>query len=265
MNRGYFSLKHMLGLALALFLAAGVLAAVPGASLSSAGFSLRVLIPSFLRISIASAASPAGAPSVFSPDKGKLRITINGQQVGTEDFEISPSGDSWIERSSMSATVPGGPQIKSSGQLRLSPEGAPLHYDWSAEAQKKATGAVDFANMTAKCSADLGGASPLRKDFTFTSPLIAVLDNNLYYQFGLLARLYDWKAGGKQTFPVLIPQDMVPGSISVESVGEQVAGNGKYEALRVSSPDLEIMVYVDASHRMMRLEVPSSNVVIERE
>jgi hypothetical protein len=81
----------------------------------------------------------------------------------------------------------------------------------------------------------------------------------------VLIRVYDWRTGGKQTLPVLIPQDMVPGSISVESLGEQMAGNGKYEAVRVSSPDLEIMVYVDARHRMMRLEVPSSNVVIERE
>jgi hypothetical protein len=165
----------------------------------------------------------------------------------------------------MSARVPGGGEVKATGQLKLSADGAPIRYDWSAEAQKKATGSVDFASGTAKCSADLGGASPLRKDFTFTSPRIAVLDNNLYYQFGVLARVYDWKAGGKQTFPVLIPQDMVPGSISVESLGPQQAGNSKYQAVRVSSPDLEIMVYVDANHRMMRLEVPTSNVTIERE
>jgi len=208
---------------------------------------------------------PAGAPSVFSADKGKLRITINGQQVGSEDFEISSSGDAWIERSSMSAHAPGGPEIKAAGQLKLSADGVPLHYDWSAEAQKKATGSVDFVSGTAKCVADLGSSSPLRKDFTFTSPRIAVLDNNLYFQFGVLARQYDWKAGGKQTFPVLIPQDMVPGSISVESLGQQQAGNGKYEALRISSTDLEIMVYLDVSHRMVRLEVPSSNAVIERE
>ena len=213
----------------------------------------------------ASAARPAGSMPVFSADKGKLSITINGQPVGSEDFEISPSGNVWIERSSMSAHVPGAPDIKAMGQLRLSADGMPIHYDWSAEAQKKATGSVDFSGMTAKCVADLGAASPLRKDFTFPSPLIAVLDNNLYYQFGVLIRVYDWKTGGKQTLPVLIPQDMVPGSISVESLGEQMAGNGKYEAVRVSSPDLEIMVYVDARHRMMRLEVPSSNVVIERE
>jgi hypothetical protein len=229
---------------------------------------LKTLFAAAIAISLAAgvyAASPAGAPSVFSPDKGKLRITINGQQVGAEDFEISASGDAWIERSSMSARVPGGDEVKATGQLKLSADGAPIRYDWSAEAQKKATGSVDFASGTAKCSADLGGASPLRKDFTFTSPRVAVLDNNLYYQFGVLARVYDWKAGGKQTFPVLIPQDMVPGSISVESLGPQQAGNSKYQAVRVNSPDLEITIYVDANHRMMRLEVPTSNVTIERE
>jgi hypothetical protein len=209
--------------------------------------------------------SAAGAPSVFSADKGKLRITINGQQVGTEDFDISLSGDAWIERSSMSAQAPGGPEIKAAGQLRLSADGSPLHYEWSAEAQKKAAGSVEFVSGTAKCVADLGGTVPLRKDFTFTSPRIAVLDNNLYYQFGILAQQYDWSAGGKQTFPVVIPQDMVPGTITVESLGAREAENRKYQALRVSSPDLEITVYVDAKHHMMRIEVPASSAVIERE
>jgi hypothetical protein len=105
----------------------------------------------------------------------------------------------------------------------------------------------------------------MRKDFTFTSPHVAVLDNNLYYQYAVLARLYDWQAGGKQMFPVLIPQDMVPGNISVESLGAQQSAGGRYEALRASTPDLEIMLYVDPSHRLMRLEVPASSAVIERQ
>lgn len=262
MNRDTLSLTKVFAAALTLSLAAGVYAASPA---SSTGFSLWGSPSPSQALPVMSAAMPAGAPAVFAADKGKLRIAINGQQIGSEDFEIAPSGDSWIERSSMTAQVPGGGQIKANGQLRLSIAGVPLHYDWSAEAQKKATGAVDFVSGTAKCVADLGGPAPLRKDFTFPSPLVAVLDNNLYYQFGVLARQYDWKAGGKQTFPVLIPQDMVPGSITVESLGPQQAGDGKYEAVRVSSPDLEIIVYVDGSHRLMRIEVPSSKAVIERE
>ena len=264
MSQQHFSVKLIFAAAVSLTLAA---TAVSGVALSGVGFSLHGLNVRAITASAwkARAAEPANAPSVFAPDKGKFRITINGQPVGTEEFEIAASGSTWLEHSSMTAHAPGSADIKSTGQLRLSADGSPVRYDWAAEALKKATGSVDFENGTAKCSADLGKPTPLRKDFKFTSPVIAVLDNNLYYQFAILARLYDWKTGGKQTFPVLIPQDMVPGSISVESVGQEQAGNGRYEALRVSSPDLEIMLYLDGSHRMMRLEVPSSNVVIERE
>jgi hypothetical protein len=265
MSRDKFPRTQFFALALALFLAT---IGASGAGLSLRSLKLRALPNFAARASAASPSSartPANVPSIFAPDKGKFRITISGQQVGSEDFEIAASGDAWVERSTMTAHAPGSADVKSSGQLRLSADGSPMRYDWSAEALKKATGSVNFENGTAKCSADLGNPSPLRKDFKFTSPVIAVLDNNLYYQFGILARLYDWKTGGKQTFPVLIPQDMVPGSISVESLGQQQAGNGRYEALRVSSPDLEIMLYLDGNHRMMRLEVPSSNVVIERE
>jgi hypothetical protein len=94
---------------------------------------------------------------------------------------------------------------------------------------------------------------------------VAVLDNNPYDHYALLAQLYDWKTGGKQDFPVLIPQDVIPGSISVESLGPQQIENAQYERLRVSTTDLEILLYLDATHRLMRMDVPSSKVTILRE
>ena len=221
--------------------------------------------PWFFPAQNTSNAKPATMAPVFTPDKGKFRILLDGQVVGGEDFEISPSGGAWMARGSTTAHVPGGADIKATGQLKLSADGAPIRYEWSAQIQKKATGIVDFVNGTAKSSIDLGSATPMIKEFTFTSPRIAVLDNNLYYQYDVLAQIYDWKAAGKQTFPVLIPQDMVPGNISVESVGPQQVENATYEALRVSSTDLEILLYVDANHRMVRLDVPSSKVTIKRE
>ena len=99
MKRDKYFAKRLLGPALALALAAAVLAARP----SRAGFSPRAPIPA--------------DASVFSADKGKLRILINGQPVGSEDFEISQSGGGWIERSSTSAHAPGGADIKATGQL----------------------------------------------------------------------------------------------------------------------------------------------------
>lgn len=201
----------------------------------------------------------------FAPDKGKFRILLEGHEVGNEEFEISPSGANWMARGSTTAHAPGGGDIKATGQLTLGPDGTPLHYEWTAQTKKKGSGAVDFVDGTAKSAIDLGAKSPFLQNFTFPSPRIAVLDNNLYYQYAVLSQMYDWKAGGKQVFPVLIPQDMTPGSISVESIGPQQVDSAKYETLRVSSPDLEILLYLDAGHRLMRVDVPASKATIERE
>jgi hypothetical protein len=210
-------------------------------------------------------AKPASSGAGFVPDKGKFRILLNGQLVGTEEFEISSSDNTWSARDSTTMRVPGSGEIRTTGQLRLAADGTPIHYDWTSQADKKASGAVDFANGTAKTAIDLGGKTPFTQDFMFPSPRIAVLDNNLYNQYAVLAKLYDWKTGGKQVFPVLIPQDMTPGSISVQALGSQRVENSDYEALRVSSPDLEIVLYLDSGHRLMRLEVPASKVTIQRE
>ena len=207
----------------------------------------------------------AASASLFSPDKGKFRILLDGKVVGNEDFEIAPSGDTWMARDSTSAHAPDGTEIKATGQLRVSADGTPLQYQWSAQTKKKASGVVDFSGGTAKSAIDLGASAPFLQDFTFNSPRVAVLDNNLYYQYGVLALLYDRNTGGKQEFPVLIPQDSTPGTISVESLGSQQVEGGKYETLRVNSADLEILLYLDASHHLMRIDVPASKVTIVRE
>ena len=85
---GKFSWKYLVAPALAMSLVAGTFASSSRAALSSAGFGLRVFVSPSIRVPRSSPASPAGAPSIFAPDKGKLRITINGQQVGSEDFEL---------------------------------------------------------------------------------------------------------------------------------------------------------------------------------
>jgi len=61
---------------------------------------------------------------------------------------------------------------------------------------------------------------------------------------------------GAQTFPVLIPQELTPGTISVESTGTATAGGKSYEALKANTSDLEILLYLRLRHKLIRLEVP---------
>jgi hypothetical protein len=216
------------------------------------------------------AAAPALAKPIAQvplpvPDKGAFRILLSGTEVGTEQFEAASSGNAEIVRSETVIRVPGQPETRSSGELRVSADGTPLGYKWTAQSDKKASGSVEFADGAAKTFIDLGaGKDPFEQDFMFPSPHLAILDSNLHYQYALVALLYDWNAKGQQTFPVLIPQDVTPGTISVESMGSKTVEGSTFEALRVNTADLEVVAYFDARHRLMRLEVPAADVAVVR-
>jgi hypothetical protein len=209
-------------------------------------------------------AAKSGA-SVFAQDKGKFSIKLAGQTVGHEEFEIAPAGGGWLAKGTADIKPPEGAASKVSGSLTLQANGAPISYEWSAQAEKTNGAHILFANGVASITLEMQGARPFQQDLTFTSPLIAVLDNNLYHQYAVLARVYDWSKGGAQTFPVLIPQELTPGTITVESTGSANADGKTYEGLKVSTADLQILLLLDTNHRLMRLEVPDAKVVVVRE
>jgi hypothetical protein len=200
--------------------------------------------------------SAVSGPAVFVQDKGRFTINLDGQTVGHEEFEIAPSG---------AGKPPQGAASKISGTLTLQPDGAPISYEWTAQAEKTNGAHIVFANGTAKITLEMQGARPFEQTLAFNTPLIAVLDNNLYHQYAVLARVYDWSKRGSQTFPVLIPQELTPGTITVEATGAANVDGKSYEGLKVTTSDIEILLVLDASHRLMRLEVPSAKVSVVRE
>jgi len=205
------------------------------------------------------------ANSAFTPDKGKFRILQQGNEVGTEEFDLEPSGNAWVMNDQTVIRVPGSAETRTSGQLRISADGTPQHYTWNSQGAKKASGTVEFDNGTAKTSINISGAKgPAQQDFKFSSPRLVVLDNNLYEQYAVLGRMYDWNAKGAQSFPVLIPQDATPGNIDVESLGTKNVEGAGLQVLRVHSTDLEIQLFFDAKLRLVRLEVPMAQVVVVR-
>ncbi len=210
-----------------------------------------------------SAATPA--TSILTQDKGKLTIKLNGQTVGHEEFEIAPSSGGWLAKGTTDIKPPEGGASKVTGALTLQADGAPIRYEWTSQADKTNGAHILFANGVAKITLQMQGAHPFEQDLTFNTPLITVLDNNLYHQYAVLARIYDWSKRGTQTFPVLIPQELTPGSITVEFSGSASADGKTYEGLKVTTSDLEILLLLDGNHRLMRLEVPAAKVSVIRE
>jgi hypothetical protein len=216
---------------------------------------------------IAAQKKNAAAPSasVFALDKGKLTIKLDGQTVGHEEFEITPSGSGWLAKGNAEIKPSQSAESKVTGALTLKPDGAPVSYEWTSHADKTNSAHLLFENGIAKMTLEMQGAHPFDQTFTFDTPLIAVLDNNLYHQYGVLARLYNWSKGGPQTFPVLIPQELMPGTITAESTGSATIEGKSYEGFRVNTSDLEVDLYLDSTHRLMRLEVPAAKVSVVRD
>ncbi len=208
----------------------------------------------------AAAAAPAG---VFVADKGDFRIMVNGQQVGKEEFVIGPAGEEWVARGSSDVQTSDG-AMHVTGTLQLHADGSPAHYEWSTQGKKKASAAIDFSNLTATINLNMEGARAYTQQFTFSSSPIAILDNNLYHQYAVLARLYDRQKKGAQTFSVLVPQELAPGTITVESQGDQNVNGKKLEELTAKTEDLEVDLYHD-NGKLVRLVAPSNNAEIIRE
>jgi hypothetical protein len=219
----------------------------------------------FLACAALALAAQKNTSGVFALDKGKLTIKLDGQTVGHEDFEIVPSGAGWRAKGIADIKPPEGAASKISGTLALQPDGAPVSYEWTSQAEKNNGAHIIFANGVAKITLEMQGARPYEQTLSFNTPLVAVLDNNLYHQYAVLARVYDWSKRGAQTFPVIIPQELTPGTITVESTGPASADGKPYEGLKVTSSDLEILLLLDNNHRLMRLEVPAAKVSVIRE
>ena len=205
----------------------------------------------------------AKPPSVIVADKGKFRVLVNGQEMGREDFEINRNGANWTAKGTSDIQSPQG-TTHLTGTLDLHPDGTPLKYEWSMQGAKKASASIAFSGVTASIELHLDGAKPFTQQFTFNSPKIAVLDNNLYYQYAILARLYDWTQQGTQTFSVLVPQEMTPGNITVASLGKQTVDGKQLDELQVKTEDIELDLYLE-NGRLLRISVPSSKAEIVRQ
>jgi hypothetical protein len=157
----------------------------------TASFALTLGIVVCVALSLAAQkkAADTSGPMVFAQDKGKLTIKLGGQTVGHEEFEIAPSGGGWLAKGTAEIKPPDGAASKVSGSLTLQPDGAPISYDWNAQAEKTNGAHILFANGVASITLEMQGARPFQQDLTFNSSIIAVLDNNLYHQYAVLARI----------------------------------------------------------------------------
>src|ERR1700738_5496949 len=95
---------------------------------------IAILVWAISALAVTNSGAAAGGTAVFTPDKGKLVIQLNGETIGSEQFELTQSGNNWLAKGTTELKVPGTAATSVSGTLMLQPDGAPISYDWTSHA-----------------------------------------------------------------------------------------------------------------------------------
>lgn len=213
---------------------------------------------------------PAHAQNI-QKQEGVLIITAGGEIIGRERYKLSVRGNA-IEVSGTVELRVGTESLHQSSRMTLNRNGEPQSYEWKMKEPVSRTVKVKFDGGSAFVDfpsepIEQGGRDS--KEFRFETGRVALLDINFFHHYILLARLYDFTAGGPQTLPVLIPQSYQPGNLTVEFVDleDLVTASGTVSARRldITTPDNLIHMWLGEGDRFLRLTVPAAGVTVEPE
>ncbi len=197
-------------------------------------------------------------------DQGTFVITFAGAPLGTEKFSIQAKDDHLVAESeihlkALQAKVP--TEIETFPKLVLDSHLHPQTYSWKLKGPEAYDLEVDFRTSPARSRLRVGGKKGEDvRDFKLPRDAV-VLDNNVISHYQLLLDRYFMKSKHKQTFSGYIPQDALPGELTVEDAGPQKiklhGAETTLEHLVVTADNARLDLWVDSQHRLQRLADPS--------
>jgi hypothetical protein len=183
---------------------------------------------------------------ILSPVKtehGRFTILKDGKKIGTEEFTIAMRESTYTVDGKLTMG-----QSTLSSRMELDQRLVPVSYE---VANQEGRIRVLVSTPLSELQSFVGGETS-SADFRFPEGGI-ILDNNFFHHYLIL--LYRAQMG-QSDFSVFVPQDRSLGSAVVRS-----AGTNMYE-LHIG--DIQMQAATDAEGRLIRLTVPSANVVVER-
>jgi hypothetical protein len=210
------------------------------------------------------ARSPQGAASRGVDDRGVFILSLAGRQIGTENFSIRSSRDQIEAKAQIQLrlgqdgnTV----ELKVFPDLLMNSRFEPLTYSWSQRGAQSSELAIDFRNSPAKCRYHTVTGQEDKRDFDLPRDVV-VLDDNVLHHYELVVSRLNLPAGGQQTFKAFVPQEALPGVLTVEEVRGSSPGGGEHAErlrhLRVTTELTRIDLWVDEQHRLQRVSNPET-------
>ncbi len=145
--------------------------------------------------------------------------------------------------------------------LVLNSQFQPLTYTWRQKGSQVSQLQVDFRPSLAKCRYRTVTGEDDERDFDLPKDVV-VLDDNVFHHYQLVVRRLRLAPQGKQTFKAFIPQETLPGVLTVEDVGaESVEIGGHAENLQhlvVTTELARVDLWVDDQQRLQRVTIPAA-------
>lgn len=199
----------------------------------------------------------ARAQSSFS-DSGTFEIRANGKVVGTEKFKIARDGASW-DSSAELALQAGEAKSDERASLRLNSLMRPESYLRDQKSPNLASLAVRFGEKETSLVATSGKESN-EQIFFLPQGFLIILDTNFFHHYTLLLRQYARSQGGEQAFNVFIPQEALPGAVSLTHVSKA----GDNDLWKVTTDEIEMEIVARESGAIQKITIPSAGLEITR-
>ncbi|MFQ5925809.1 MAG: hypothetical protein ACE5MH_00050 [Terriglobia bacterium] len=210
------------------------------------------------------ASLPAGLAAA-EVHKGRLRILASGEVIGSERYEIAATATEINARGEITLQI-GDQRMHQTSNLLLTADLAPRSYEWKLEEPEQRWLRLEFSGSQGTIRYPLAEGKEDKQVFDFGTTRVALLDNNVFHHFLLLARLYDFSKGGPQAIQVFIPQSLQPGVVTAELKGvETQIVEGQLAPVRqlvITSEDNQVLLWVTESGRFVRLQAPQENIEV---
>jgi hypothetical protein len=154
-------------------------------------------------------------------DRGTFEIFSAGQSIGTETFvirtradRIEAQGDGHLQVEQNSKKI----EVRTCSTLLLDSQLNPVSYTWNEKGAQSSQLSMDFRSLPAHAHYKQVNGQDDRRDFKLDKDVV-VLDDNVVHHYQLVIARYDQAKGGTQALRAFIPQEALPGTVTLKAVG----------------------------------------------
>jgi len=197
-------------------------------------------------------------------DHGTFEIISAGQSLGTETFDIrvrsgqiEAQGNVHLRMEEKGKST----EARTSSNLLLDPQLNPLSYSWNQKGAQSSQLSIDFRTQPVHTRYKTVTGQDDRRDFKLDKDVI-VLDDNIIHHYQLALARYDQAKGGTQAFRAFIPQEALPGVITLNLVGpDPVTVDGEKRTLRrflLTTELAQISLWIDDQGHLQLVSAPDA-------